>query len=283
MNRRFFLPLCGLALLVAFFGLTFSAQASPQTQLSQFATPTPGPDGRIIYIVQPGDTCISISLKTGLPLETMLGQNPEMSCDPLVVGFQIFLGVGGPSSFTPTPGPSPTPTIAPPLPTPFSGTTEVCVLLFDDVNGDALRQETEFGLAGGQVSVTDVNGAYSNAQPTTSDIDLDTLEPLRTCFSDVPEGTFNISVAPPDQYNPTTIMTYHLEVIAGDQAFVDFGAQTRVGQVTDPGTAPTEAGNSPTLGILGGLLLLGGLGMGWYALRLRQTPKKFGGRGINDL
>ena len=283
MNRRFFLPLGGLALLMAFFGLTFSAQASPQPQLSQFATPTPGPDGRIIYIVQPGDTCISISLKTGVPLEILLGQNPEMSCDPLLAGFQIFLGVGGPSSFTPTPGPSPIPSLAPASPTPFSGTTEVCILLFDDLNGDSLRQETEFGLAGGQVSVTDVNGAYSKAQPTTSEIDPDTLEPVHTCFNDVPDGTFNISVAPPDQYNPTTTMTYRLDVKAGDRAFIDFGAQTSAGQVTAPGEAPAESPTSPALGIFGGLLLLGGLGMGWYALRLRQSPKKFGGRGINDL
>ncbi len=54
--------------------------------------------------------------------------------------------------------------------TPFNGTTEVCVLLFDDMNGDALRQETEFGIDGGAVSLTNLNGSYSQTLNTSSAI-----------------------------------------------------------------------------------------------------------------
>jgi len=207
MNRRFFLTLrlrsvqafgWVAAALAFFFGLTFSAQASPRPQLPQYATPTPGPDGRIIYvvqagdncisistktgvsielllgynpmldcdpviegqqlllgdgriiyIVQAGDNCISISTKTGVSIELLLGYNPMLDCDPVIEGQQLLLGYGGPAAYTPTPGPSPTPTIAPLTPTPFAGTTEVCILLYDDFNGNALREGTELGLAGG--------------------------------------------------------------------------------------------------------------------------------------
>jgi hypothetical protein len=278
MNRRFLLTFGLIAALLAFFGLTLPAQASPPPQLAQYSTPTPGPDGRIIYIVQEGDNCTSISLKTGVSIELLLGQNPTLNCDLVVVGQQLLLGLGGPAAYTPTAGPSPTPTIAPPTPTPFAGTTEVCILLYNDINGNALREETEFGLAGGQVSVTDVNGAYSNTQSTVSEIDPDTEEAVRTCFTDVPEGTFNISMAVPEGYNPTTDISYRLEVKAGDRAFLAFGAQSKTMQALPEEPPPAEGGaNIPWMGILGAVLLLGGLGMGWYALRLRKPSSKFGG------
>ncbi len=277
MNRRFLLTIGLVAALAAFFGLTLPAQASPPPQLPQFSTPTPQPDGRIIYIVQPGDNCTSISLKTGVSVEMLLGQNPHLNCDLVIEGQQLLLGMGGPAAYTPTPGPSPTPTVPPPTPTPFAGTTELCVLLYDDLNGNALREEIEFGLEGGQVSVTDVNGAYSKTEGTVSAIDPDTEEPVRACFLDVPEGTFNISVAIPEGYNPTTAISYRLEVNAGDRAFVDFGAQSKTVQAIPQ--EPGETGNTiPWMGILGAILLLGGLGMGWYALRMRRPPAKFGGK-----
>jgi hypothetical protein len=281
MNRRFFLNLGLLALLMAILTLTLPAQASPQPQLPQFATPTPQPDGRIIYIVQEDDlSCIAISLKTGVPLETLYAQNPQLNpdCSNLLVGMQILLGYGGPAAFSPTPGPSPTATVIPATPTPFTGTTEVCVFLYDDINGDALRQESEFGLAGGQVSVTDINGAYSQAKETTNELDPDDPTiPLRTCFLDVPAGTYTISVAIPDNFNPTTQIAYRLEVNAGDLAFVDFGAQSNAEQVPDVNAPVETGGTSMWLGVLGALLLLGGLGMGWYAIRMRKPPSKFGG------
>ena len=281
MNRRFLLPLGLIIALLTFFARTFSAQALPPPQLAQFATPTPQPDGRIIYIVQAGDNCIAISLKTGVPLQVLYAQNPQLNtdCSNLREGMELLLGLGGPSAFTPTPGPSPTPTAIPPTATPFTGTTEVCILLYNDVNGDALRQETEFGLLGGQVSVTDINGAYSQAKETTDALDPDdTTIPLRTCFTDVPEGTFNITVAIPDNYNPTTTINYRLEVKPGDRAFVDFGAQSNAEQVPDVAQPEENGGNSPILGILGGLLFIGGIGIGWYALRMRSAPPKLGGR-----
>ena len=281
MNRRFLPPLGLIIALLTLFARTFSAQALPPAQVVQYATPTPQPDGRIIYIVQPGDTCIAISLKTNVPLQVLYAQNPQLNtdCSNLRDGMELLLGLGGPAAFTPAPGPSSTVTAIPPSPTPFTGTTEVCILLYNDINGDALRQETEFGLAGGQISVTDINGAYSQTKETTDAVDLDdpTL-PVQTCFTDVPEGTFNITAAIPENYNPTTQITYRLEVRPGDAAFVAFGAQSNTEQVPDVNQPLENGGNSPVLGIAGALLLFGGLGMGWYALRTRNAPPRLGRR-----
>ncbi len=281
MNRRTFLLFGLIAALIIFFSLTLTAQASPAPQVVQFATPTPGPDGRIIYIVQNGDNCIGISLKTGVPLDLIYSQNPFLGgdCANLRAGQELLLGIGGPAAFTPTPGPSPTPTLIPPTATPFTGTTEICVMLFDDINGDALREANEPGLANGEVSVTDVNGAYSKTQTTVNTIDPDTLEPVRACFSDVPEGTFNVSVAIPDGYNPTRDIAYRLDVKAGDRAFVDFGAQSRAEQAAVEQPAETGGTRIPWLGIVGGLLLFGGVGLGWYALRARRPSNRLGGQG----
>lgn len=280
MNRRLFLTFGLLAVLLAFFALTLPAQASLDPQLIQYATPTPQPDGRIIYIVKEGDNCISIAALNGIGLEQLYMQNPQLEtdCSNLLPGMQLLLGIGGPASYTPTPGPSPTPTIAPPTPTPFSGTTSVCVLLYDDLDGNAVRSETEFGIEGGQVSVTDINGAYTDTKSTVRTIDPDTEEPVRTCFDDVPEGTYNVSMAVPEGFNSTSAITYRLEVKAGDTAMLAFGAQSRTIQVAPEEPGPQEAGNFPIMGVLGGILLLAGVGMGWYALQMRKPSSKFKGR-----
>jgi hypothetical protein len=171
------------------------------------------------------------------------------------------------------------PTVTPTLP---AGTTEICILLYDDLNGDALRQETELGVAGGAVSVSNTAGTFSETKTTISEIDPDLLEPVPTCFTDVPAGEYNISLAVPPNYNPTVELTYTFSIKAGDIAFVPFGAQSQ----TEPGGEPPEegaggSGPSPIFGIMGGLLLLGGLGLGWYAFQQRKPASRLKGGGFS--
>jgi len=191
-----------------------------------------------------------------------------------------MLGVGGPAAASPTPGPSPT-TIPPTdTPTPPPGTTEICILLYDDLNGDALRQPTELGVAGGAVSVSNTAGTFSETRTTVSEIDPDTLEPVRTCFTDVPAGEYNVSMAVPANYNPTMELTYTFSIKAGDRAEVSFGAQSQT--ETAGAVSPEEGGGSrsPIFGILGGLLLLGGVGLGWYAFQQRKPASRLKGGGL---
>jgi murein DD-endopeptidase MepM/ murein hydrolase activator NlpD len=264
-------------LMAALLALAISLPAHAGPAQQQFATNTPLPDGRILYKIQAGDTCTKIQLLYGVSFEELrqLNQNINADCTNIIEGQEILVGTGGPAAAPSiTPGPSPTAGIPTPTPTPLSGTTEICVLLFDDLNGDALRQPDEAAIAGGAISVTETHGKYSETRETAPNPDPTAYGGI--CFSDVPEGEYNIGAAIPDNYNPTMSLTYTLNVRAGDTAFVDFGAQSREAPAAQSGDAQQGgSGSSPILGILGGLLLLGGIGLGWFALRLRNPSGRF--------
>lgn len=263
-----------------FLGTSLPAQAAPAPQGVQFATSTPLPDGRIFYAVQAGDSCIRIALLNAITVEQLRQLNTKLNadCSNLIPGDILLIGTGGPSAVSATPGPSPTPLPPTVTPTPFTGTTEICVLLFNDINGDGLRQLTEPVIVGGAISVTETNGKYSKTLTTAINSDPTAYQGL--CFADVPEGNYNISAAIPDNYNPTMALANVIDVKAGDRAFVDFGAQSKDATVSQPDNTNPGGGASPVLGLIGGLLLLGGIGLGWYALRLRKPQSKLKQSGL---
>jgi LysM domain len=273
----FFIGILVTALVL--LGLSLPVQAAPVGQGISFTTNTPAANGNIYYIVQANDNCTRIAHLYNITVEQIIGFNSNLNanCD-LIAGEKLFVGTGGPSSISPTPGPSPTPLPPTITPTPFAGTTQICVLLFNDMNGDALHEANESVIPGGAISVTETNGKYSKTLPTA--INSDPTAYPGTCFNDIPEGHYNIAVAIPDNYNPTVNLTYTLDLKAGDSDFVDFGAQSRDTTITQPQTNPGGGGTSPVLGIVGGFLLLGGLGLGWYALRLRRPQSKLQQSGL---
>jgi hypothetical protein len=240
------------------------AAASQASLQVQYATPTAQPDGRILYTVQAGDTCIKISLLTGISVDYLRTTNQLNEACDLREGQQLLIGVGGPAAVSPTPGASPTATPILPTATPGAGgTAQVCALMYVDLNGDGLRQETEFGLDGGAISLVSASGQYSQTLNTTSARDpLDDTEPMRLCFEDLVPGVYTISGGVPSGYNPTTTLNIGVDIVPGDTTYVDFGAQVQTAS-EDAG----ESGVSPLLGVLGGALLLVGIGMGVYAWR----------------
>jgi hypothetical protein len=124
--------------------------------------------------------------------------------------------------------------------------------------------------------LTENNGEYSGSQETV--VPADPLVYQGICFTDIPEGSYNISVGIPSGWNPTMSMDSSIEVNAGDIAFVAFGIQSQQ-EVLDP-TTPREGGGQNTiLGIIGGLLLLGGIGLGYYAWRTSRPESKLSGGG----
>jgi hypothetical protein len=226
------------------------AAASPQPQVF-YQTPTPDADGRIIYTVKEGDNCTSIYLLTMTDInELRLNNNLNANCD-LNVGQQLILKVVEPPTAEPTRDPDEE--AAGPTPTPFAGMARICVFLYNDINGNAVSEDGEQQIAGGAVSISDRSGQISLTNTTKGGLD-----PL--CFEDIPEGAYNVSVAPPIGYNPTTLMNYPLELRPGDASTLDFGAQ-------ESSVAPIEVVEEPTspiLGILGALLVIGGIGLGLY-------------------
>jgi hypothetical protein len=111
---------------------------------------------------------------------------------------------------------------------------------------------------------------------TTATIDPATTDATRACFKDVPAGDYNVSMAVPDGYNPTMLLSYKIAVKAGDRASVDFGAQSKTETTAQTTTQPADTRSSP-LGLVGLLLLLGGMGLGYYAYRSNQPKSKLKG------
>lgn len=238
-------------------------RAAPPAQLPIY-TPTPGPDGRIIYIVQPNDTLLAISLLTGVSLDELRALN-KLTSDTIYEGQELLLGLGGPDESTPTPGPTPTPTPVLPTPSPQPGFGTLCILLFNDINGDSIRQENEPSIPGGAISFGSSGGEVTKSIQTGS-------EEQAECHKELPEGSYTISVAVPEGYNPTTQNSYTLALKAGDITYVNFGAQANTQTLAEQPSIPApEGGRSPLLGIIGVLFLLAGGALAFFAARALRS------------
>lgn len=243
----FFIILVGAVLLFPTAAQSIQAQAV-------ISTPTPGADGRIIYIVKENDTCISIALTMGITEQQLreLNNLEGDACQFLFVGKELLIGIQEADT--------PTPTLEVPLEptsTPFKGNGTICIYLFHDENGNALAEEAELALAGGAVSVTNRLGTVNQTGTTA-----DTGESL--CFEEIPEGDYNISVAIPEGYNPTTVMNYAFTLGAGEVSTINFGAQP--GSGLRP--AFQEERPSPLLLVLGIFFIAVGVGLWFYVRRM---------------
>lgn len=273
MNLKRFLVILTF-LLILMLGVWLPANAAPTAQV--IPTPTAGTDGRILYVVQAGDSCYRVAAINNITLDQLrqFNTNLDENCT-LTEGQQLLIGIVS-TAGTPTAGPSPTALPPTASPTPFTGTTIICVLLYEDINGNTLRDAAEPAIADGAVSVTENNGKFSASLSTVANADP---EYRGECFQDVPEGEYNITVGVPDNYNPTMSLNRLLKVSAGDQAQVSFGAQSKALEIVNEDD-PKSSGSSPLLGILGGLFLLGGIGLGYYAWRSGRPESKLSGGGV---
>ena len=277
MNKRILLG-AGLVLLI----LVFSAQsyrtlAAPQAQYTYPPTPTPGPDGRIIYIAQKNDNIWVISVKYRISAEEFRKLNPFIKNDIIIQGQSYLLGYAGPSAGVPTAGPIPTQAILTPSPTPSPGWGILCVLLYNDLNGDSMRQESEPSIPGGEISVSNRLGTVSlTAQTPSGGVATTIVNPTPqergyTCFDQILQGEYLISVAAPEGYNRTTELNQTLTLEAGQTTEIAFGAQANSELEAQTAIIPESPRKSPMLGIIGGALLVAGIGLGIYATLLRRA------------
>jgi hypothetical protein len=271
---KIIIPLAFLALL-ALLTVRLPVQAAPAAQLTVFPTPTPGPDGRIVYIVQEGDTLWRIAAITGITLDELRQLNKLSEDATLQPGQTLLIGLAGPALITVTPGPSPTPIPALPTETPESGTANLYVFLYNDRNGDSLRQANEPVISGGAISLSNKVGTFIRtadtriAEDPACPVDL-TLDPGYDCFVELPEGEYNLTVAIPDGYNPTTELSRAFKLKGGDETYISFGAQPNSEKIQETAVIPESPRRSPVLAIVGGLVLLFGLGLGLYAALLAR-------------
>jgi hypothetical protein len=282
------LSLLGISLALMILTLVIPTTAAPQPQYTPIATPTPGPDGRIIYIVQAGDTLWRISAITGVSLDELRRLNDLAAEDIIQEGDRLLLGLGGPSELPPTEGPPPTPTSDAPTATPSIGTGVLCISVFLDANGDALRQDDELDLEGSAISISNHSGTISLSQEEGGglvprcyeDIEIGVFDiegsreeciSIIQCALDIDEGEYNISVAIPEGYNATTTLNHVTELEAGFQRLLDFGAQPNSETIAEAPIIPeTSEEQSPILAIVGAGLLVLGIGLGIAAFLMRR-------------
>lgn len=251
----------GAALLIVL--LAGLARAGEPAGAQGFVTPTPGPDGKIVYIVKDGDALWTIAALSGKSVEELMALNGIQAGDFLRPGMELLLGIAGPAQPTAPPEAQPTPTSIPVTPTPVFGTGEICIMLFLDVNGDARLTEGEPPLAGGQISIADPSGAVAGEHTTD-------VSPEGYCFVQVQNGDYNVSAAAPEDHNPTTTMNVPVRLVPGEVKHIEFGAQASAGL---GGGGAGGGSRSSVLGVVGLVLLVAAAGLGLVASRYtRRTP-----------
>ncbi len=266
-KNRIFLSILIFSLLAAGFLLIYEPVDAGVPHQSSFNTPTPNAEGQIIYTVREGDTCFSIYLlfQNQIPIEEIIALNGLDSECTINTSQQLVLATVEPYTATPE-GPQPTATLGQPTPTPFDGNAQVCVALYEDLDGNQKRSETEFYLEGGVVSINNRAGSFSETLETVGG-DPELVDTV--CFEDVPEGDYNLSMGIPEGYVPTTSLNIAIEVNAGDTIVIDFAAQ--------PGSTVIESdeeiesgGRSPLFLAVGILLLAGGAALAFFFIRSRM-------------
>ncbi len=244
---------------------------------AQYQTPTPDAEGNIYYTVAEGDFCSTIAEKFDVSVQQIIDYNGLDKDCTIWIGRKLLVAKVTAPSEPPTPVPvevtegpqEPQPT-EPPIdvessPTAVLNVGRICVVLFHDKNGNAMRDAGESFLYGGEVSINDRLGTVSKVGTTVAG-DPEVVTPL--CFPELPPGEYNISVAIPDGFNTTTANSHAVTITAGATMTIDFGAQ----EATPEASQQTEVGSrSPLLFILGGVILLSGLGLLFYMLRTRKN------------
>ncbi len=277
MTRRALIGAFLLLVILFISSTSFRTLAAPQAQLTVFPTPTPGPDGKIIYIVQTNDTLWRISAITGVKIETIRSLNNLGVNDTIVPGQKLLIGYAGPSGTAPTAGAFPTQPILTPSATPPPGWGTLCVLLYNDMNGDSMRQEAEPSIPDGEISVSNRLGTVSlTGQTPSGGIATNIANPTPqergyVCFDHLTQGEYLISVAAPEGYNRTTSLNTTLKLESGQTTQIAFGAQANSELEAQSAIIPESPRKSPLIGIVGGALLLGGVGLGIYAALLRRA------------
>jgi hypothetical protein len=263
------------ALIIVFGSMSVEAGSAPNVRLqpTPFPTPTPGPDGRIIYRVQEGDSLWRIAAIAGISLEELMAMNGIQPGDFISPGMELELGIGGPALPTAAPlGVQPSPTAPTSTPTPLVGTAEICVLLFQDVNGNGRLEETELPLEGGKVSVVDTNGIVAGEYTTEALLEQLEEDLIGYCFTDLEGGDYNVSAAVPPGYNATTSLNAPVSIAPGDIKYLQFGAQPSSALLGGDGL--DGGGRSSLLGLVGLVLLVAAGGLGFYASRLSKSQPR---------
>jgi hypothetical protein len=247
--------------------------------------------------VGPGQSCIGIATAYNIALADLEKQNnlTNATCRFISVGMKLTIAPAGsaaPGSAaspggsttqsagtgagTGTPGAGSTqqgtaaPTAAAVANVQTTGT--ICVMGYDDKNGNGIREPAESKLAGMTFTVSTATGPVANY--TTDGV----AEPH--CFAQLQAGSYTVKWEGAG-LTATGDQNWSVDLTAGSTASREFGAKSG-GETTDStktgntGTGGTPVTGLPTwaialIGAFGVILFMGGLGVAGYFLLLRRT------------
>ena len=218
--------------------------------VSSGSTATPNADGQVIYVVQANDTLWGIAAIHGITVDELRALN-GLTNDFISVGQSLVISEGAAVEPTATseaageattegepaatsPAAENTPNVEATA-TP-AGTGLVCALIWDDANGNGVRDANETLVLGGLLTIVDITTGQQVQAHTTDDSNLP------HCFDEMTAGQYTVSSAPPPGYNPTTPGAHTLGVEAGSTSMLEFGIQPSAAAAQ-----PTPAGSNRVL------------------------------------
>jgi len=138
------------------------------------------------------------------------------------------------STATPKPTPTPWPTFTP---TPVTGT--ICVVVFEDHNGNGVQDPADGRLSGALITISDERGVVD--EYTTSGFD----EPY--CFRGLSPGSYFISEVNPAGYRSTTHDDWGVSIVDVNHVHVTFGDYAPEEATPTPHPTPTSLPPPPTM------------------------------------
>ena len=215
---------------------------APTATPAPTAVPTPTRSGHEqVYTVRPGDTLYAIATRHGLSAAELAQANGMGMGDILHVGRELII----PGTTAPTPGPTSAagqPTAPPAGGTPGGtapegGEGQIHVSVFDDINGNGLRDADEPLLAGARIILLSAEGSQIGEIITDGMTDPHT-------FAGLAPGAYTVREEDPSGYASTSANEWNVPVDASAEAEVFFG--NRVAQPTPAVVAPPPAAEVPT-------------------------------------
>lgn len=245
---------------------------------------TPAPDGSVVHVVKAGETLIGIAVTYDVTLEDLRRLN-NLTTDMVFVGQTLVIKLAEEPTLEPTEEPAAEepaageepaeePAAEEPAPSEVAdaeGNGTICVMGYDDVNGNGIREPQETSLAGLTFVLSD--GSNTVGTYTTDGVS----EPY--CFTELTPGAYIISWVA-DSFTATTDQTWAASVSGGSTVSHEFGAQGGDAAGADETDAQQEAREGllglPTwllalVGALGMILFLSGVGAAAYFLIIRRN------------
>lgn len=244
-------------------------------QAGTIITATPQPDGSIIHTVGSGETCTGIAVAYNISLDELYTQNSLSNDKCRFVSPGQTLIIRPPQQPTPAP-PTPTPDAVAMAETPSEvvdppeqANGSICILGFEDKDGNGFREPIEAKLAGMTFEVSD--GTQVIATYTTDE------QNASYCFAEVPPGSYVVSWTG-EALSPTSEQSWSVTLEAGRTVNREFGAQTSGGENGENGSisGPAQGNGLPAWAMalllaVGVMLLLSGVGVAGYFVLMRRA------------